>query len=96
MPESASGELTPAEECCCYFQVVAQRRFQLIGRAEAGLAEDLADASVEALHDAVSPWMAERNEAVLNLVLFALDMGDELHGGIRFPSSSFLLRNCPA
>lgn len=46
--------------------MVAQRRYKLGRGAESCLADDVADAAVEALDHAIRLWVAWRNEAVFN------------------------------
>lgn len=63
------------------FQIVAQRRFKLGGGAESCLADDLADAAVEALHHAIRLRVARRNEAVFDHEVFAKYVERVLAGG---------------
>ena len=51
--------------------VVAQRRFKLCSRSEPGLIDDVADTPIEALDHAFGLWMARRDQAMLDIELFA-------------------------
>ena len=53
------------------FQIALQRRCEFCRRPESRLADDLADAPVEALNHAVRLWMAWRNQPMLNAKLLA-------------------------
>lgn len=56
------------------FQVIAQRRFELSPRREAGLVDDLADAAIEAFDHAIGLRMAWWDQAVLDHQLPAQDV----------------------
>lgn len=62
------------------FQVVAQRRFQYSPGAETGLADNLADAAIEALDHAVGLWMARWNKSVFDRHGFAENVEGVLAG----------------
>ena len=53
------------------FQIALQRRCEFCRRPESRLADDLADAPVEAFNHAVRLWMAWRNQPMLNAKLLA-------------------------
>ncbi len=72
-------------------RVVAQRRFELSSRGEAGLVDDLADAAVESLDHAVSLRVTRRNEAMLDLEFFAKDAKHMLAAGYALAVGIFFL-----
>ena len=72
------------------FHVVAQSRFKLGGGAKAGLVDELADTAIEAFNHAVRLRVARRNEAMLDLELFAQDVKHMLAGGYGFTLGFFL------
>ena len=51
--------------------VVAQRGFEFCCRSEPCLINDFADTAIEALDHAIGLWMARRNQAMLDIELFA-------------------------
>ena len=51
--------------------VVAQRRFKFCCRSEPCLINDVADTPIEALDHAIGLWMARRDQAMLDIELFA-------------------------
>lgn len=63
------------------FQIALQRRCEFCRRPESRLADDLADAPVEALDHAVSLWMAWRNQPMLNAKLLAETIKDMVATG---------------
>lgn len=62
-------------------EVVAQSRFELGGRTEAGLVDDLADSAVEALNHAVGLRMARWNEAMFDRQVLTENVERVLAGG---------------
>jgi hypothetical protein len=58
------------------FQIAAQHSFELGSGCESGLADDLADASVKAIHNAIRLWMAWWDEAMFDVQLLAEGIKD--------------------
>lgn len=63
------------------FQIIAQRRFQSVCRAETGLIEVLADAPIEVLHHAIGLRVARWNGPVFDSELLAQSVKQMLAAG---------------
>ena len=70
-----------------YLDVVAQRRFKLCCRPEPCLINDVSDTPIEALDHAIGLWMAQRNQTMLDIELFAQAV--EQVGPTRLPALAF-------
>lgn len=61
-------------------EIIAQRRFELGSGAKAGLSNDLANTTIEALDHAIGLWMARWNKPVFYRQRFAKNVEGVLAG----------------